>query len=432
MRIGMVTACYNPVINGVTRMVALYKAQLEALGHEVYVFTLGEPDPKGDDSRVIRSAGVPLGDTGYYLSVRYSQEARAMLQEMDILHCHHLFMSVEMAHRYARCPIVYTNHTRYDLYAGTHVPVPQPTADAFMRRIWPEFTDFADVVITPSESVRQVMIDFGVRRPIEVIENGVDLRPFHTPPAPFSKAALGLPTDDVLFMYVGRLSAEKRLQRLIEQFAIAQDLTPDIQLLIVGDGPRKPDLVRLVQTMGLAERVHLVGAVSFEDVANYLAAADVFVTASESEVHPLSVIEGMAAGLPVVAQVAPGIVDTVNSGETGLLTRQPEGGLAAAMCMLASQPALRRQMSTAARAASDPYSIENTVAKTVQLYERLLAARPDLGRDEGHGRSGFNWNKLQTSIQQLGQMLWPPERWVSDKWKEDGPQKPAAPLPEKR
>jgi len=180
MRIGMVTACYKPVINGVTRMVLLYKQHLESLGHEVTVFTLGEPDPAGEEPSVVRSPAIPVAD-GYYVSMRYSRKAQVLLSQMDIIHCHHLFMSVEMAHRYGRCPIVYTNHTRYDLYTGSYTPLPQPAADALMRQIWPEFTDFADVVITPSASVRRVMLDFGVRRPIEVIENGVDLRPFRQP-----------------------------------------------------------------------------------------------------------------------------------------------------------------------------------------------------------------------------------------------------------
>ena len=101
MRIGMVTACYKPVINGVTRMVSLYKQHLEAAGHEVTIFTLGDPDPN-DESGVVRSPGIMLGDYGYYISMRYSSEAQALLQQMDIIHCHHLFMSVEMAHRYGR------------------------------------------------------------------------------------------------------------------------------------------------------------------------------------------------------------------------------------------------------------------------------------------------------------------------------------------
>ena len=119
MRIGMVSATYDPsVINGAVRMVTLYKQHLEALGHEVTIFTLGDEQEGDREARIVRSPGFRLGDYGYFVGLRYSREAQMLLTEMDVVHCHHLLMSVEMAHRYARCPIVYTNHTRYDLYTG--------------------------------------------------------------------------------------------------------------------------------------------------------------------------------------------------------------------------------------------------------------------------------------------------------------------------
>ncbi len=386
MRIGMVTACYKPVVNGVTRMVSLYKERLEALGHEVTVFTLGDPDPAGEESGVIRSTAVPLGESGYYLGIRYSSEAQKLLQQMDIVHCHHLFMSVELAHRYARCPIVYTNHTRYDLYTGSISSLPQPAADALMRRVWPEFADFADVVITPSESVRRVMEAFGVRRQIELIENGVDLRPFRFPTHPHDKKALQIDEDATLLMYVGRLSAEKNLIRLVDQFRIAHDMVPTSHLYLVGGGPLEEQLRKHVKTLQLESNVHFSGVIGYEEVSNYLAAADMFVTASESEVHPLTVIEAMAAGLPVIAPSSPGIVETVESGVSGLLTNLPDGGLAAAMVGLALDSERRERMGEAALAASNQFDIEFTVEQTVKLYERLCALRPDLRRKREHGR----------------------------------------------
>ncbi|MCA9925802.1 MAG: glycosyltransferase [Anaerolineales bacterium] len=412
MRIGMVTACYKPVINGVTRMISLYKQVLESMGHEVYVFTLGEPDPAGDEPGVIRSAAVPLGESGYYVSTGYSSEARALMQEMDIIHCHHLFMSVEMAHRYARCPIVYTNHTRYDLYTGTYSPLAQPAADALMRRIWPEFTDFADVVITPSESVKQVMLEFGVRRPLMVIENGVDLRPFYTPPQPLTKSNMDIPEESILFVYVGRLSTEKNLHHLLKQFAIAQDIVPHLHLMLIGGGPDEEKLLQLVRELKIMAQVHFIGPVEYEQVPNYLAMADMFVTASESEVHPLTVIEAMAAGLPVVAPASPGIVETVTSGATGLLTQYLHGGLAAAMVGLAMNAKSRDTMGSHAREASSRFGIEKTVKRTVALYEQLRVERPDLQRESEHGR----WMLRERSrplVKQLGNLLRLPE-WVEE------------------
>ena len=104
MRIGMVSATYDPtVVNGAVRMVTLYKEHLETLGHEVYIFTLGEPEESDDAARIIRSPGIRLGGYGYYISISYTREAQALLRQMDVVHCHHLLMSVELAHRYVQC-----------------------------------------------------------------------------------------------------------------------------------------------------------------------------------------------------------------------------------------------------------------------------------------------------------------------------------------
>lgn len=409
MRIGMVTACYKPVINGVTRMVSLYKKYLEELGHEVIVFTLGEPDPAGDELGVIRSPAIPVAQ-GYYVSMRYSREAQELLAQMDIIHCHHLFMSVEMAHRYGRCPIVYTNHTRYDLYTGSYIPLPQPAADALMRQIWPEFTDFADVVVTPSESVRRVMLDFGVRRPIEVIPNGVDLRPFSQPEHPRSKRHLGIPESVILLAYVGRLSSEKNLDVLLQQFAIAREIVPDLHLMLIGKGPIEDELRDVVHQLGIDNVVHFMGAVGYDEVGNYLAAADIFVTASISEVHPLTVIEAMAAGLPIAAVASPGITDMVEVGRSGYLTNQPEGGMAAAMVGLAADAKKRWQMGLLARQASERFDITRTVRMTLELYERLQYSRPDLLRKRKHGRWVRNREKLEPLVEQLARLVKPAEK----------------------
>jgi glycosyltransferase involved in cell wall biosynthesis len=315
-----------------------------------------------------------------------------------------------MAHRYGRSPIVYTNHTRYDLYTGSFTSLPQPAADAIMRQIWPDFTDYADGVITPSASLREVMLDFGVRRPIELIENGVDLRPFHNPSKPLSKADLNVPETAVLVTYLGRLSPEKDVDILLEQFAIAKDVVPDLHLMIMGKGACQSELEKQARQSGIANSVLFTGPIAYEEVGNYLAAADLFATASVTEVHPLTVIEAMAAGLPVVAISSPGIVDTVQSGTSGLLTTKPAGGLAAALVGLASNDAWRQQMAQAARCTSERFNIDNTIQRTLELYERLRQERPDLKRKKMHGRRIFDSERLQPVVGHLGKLLWPTEK----------------------
>lgn len=410
MRIGMVSATYDPtVVNGAVRMVTLYRQYLEAAGHEVIIFTLGENQAGDQAAKIIRSPGIRLGDYGYYISMGYTRSAQALLAQMDVVHSHHLLMSVEMAHRYARCPIVYTNHTRYDLYTGAYTPLPQPAADAIMRQVWPEFTDLADVVIAPSESVRRLMIEFGVRAPTVVIENGVELDPFLHPRQPHNRSELGLADDIPLLIYVGRLSSEKNLVLLLEQLAIAREIDPDLHLAIIGKGPQETELRQLAQDLGLQEQVHFVGVVPYDDVANWLAAADAFVTASTSEVHPLTVIEAMAAGLPIIGVDSPGIVDSVEPGRTGHVVKTAEGGLAAAMASLAQDRARARAMGEAARQASRRFDINRTVSLTLDLYHELLANRPDHQRSQEHGRWSRRTETWSGLLDQLAGIIRPPE-----------------------
>ncbi len=407
MKIGMVTAVYKPVVNGVTHMISLYKRHLESIGHEVTVFTLGDPDPSGDEPGVIRSKAIPLRDYGYHFSVRYRRDAQERIREMDVLHCHHLVAGIDLAHRYACSPIVLTNHTRLDLYTGSYMPMPLPqqAVDALMKQVWPEYTDMAEAVIAPSDSVRQVLQEFGVRQRIEVIPNGIDLQPFFDPPQPKQKYDLGIPDTAVLMIYVGRLAEEKNPTVLLEQYAIAAELIPDLHLCLVGTGAAEEDLKNLAAGLPSQDRIHFTGAVPYHEIPNLLAAADFFGTASVTEVHPLTVIEAMAAGLPVAATRSPGMIDSVTNSVSGFLAAEPEQGLAAAIVGLAASSDLRQKMGAAARAASERYDIGLTVAKTVELYENLCKTRPDLQRARPHGKWYRNRKGLRPKLDQIAELI---------------------------
>jgi 1,2-diacylglycerol 3-alpha-glucosyltransferase len=407
MHVGLVSACYKPVINGVTRMVTLYQTRLQQAGEQVTVFTLGKPNQRREEEGIIRSPGLPLGSTGYYVSLGYSEQARRELAKTDILHCHHLFMSLEMAHRYGRCPIVYTNHTRYDLYTSAYTPLPQQAADAIMRLIWPQFTDLCDAIIAPSRSIRDILIGFGVRRPIVVIENGIDLDRFHAPPAPMRKGQLGVASDSCLAVYLGRLSAEKRVDRLLVALAGALVEAPNLHLLVIGDGPLRQALTRLARELAVADAVTFAGSVPQDSVGDWLAAADFFVTASTSEVHPLSVIEAMASGLPVAAVRSPGLMDTVADGETGVLVDEGDATLVGAMANLALNPNACRAMGAAARAASSRFGIDITVGKSLDLYRDLLESGPWQRDDHHRQRQADRLLRLRPMAEKLGGLLHP-------------------------
>src|SRR5512143_680358 len=126
MRIGMMADVYKAHVSGVTHYVELNKRYLEKAGHEVYVFTFGDPQSQDPEPRVVHSPGLPLLDTGYHVSFTYSRPAKKLLQSMDLVHVQHPFVSGRLALHYCQplyIPIVFTNHTRYDLYARAYLPI---------------------------------------------------------------------------------------------------------------------------------------------------------------------------------------------------------------------------------------------------------------------------------------------------------------------
>lgn len=382
MRIGMMVDVYKPHVSGITHYIELNKRYLEAAGNEVYVFTFGDMEYVDEEPRVIRSPGIPLADTGYYLSLRYTTQARHLLQTMDVVHVHHPFLSGRLALRYCRplrIPIVFTNHTRYDLYAQAYVPfLPNEMSESLLRAYLPAFCDAVDKVISPSAGVAQVLRDLGVKAPIEVVPNGVELKRFHQS-RPFPRSEFGFDDDDVLLVYAGRIAPEKNLAFLLQAFSGVARALSNVYLFLLGGGQKQweNELTRLIGELGIGERVRWTGMVPYERLPSYLAMCDAFVTASVTEVHPLSVIEAMGSGLPVVGIRSPGVGDTVVHEVTGFLSTHDLPTYTAYLMRICLEEERRREMGQQARQESEKYDIQRTSQIMLEHYTQLVtASRP--------------------------------------------------------
>ena len=382
MRIGMMVDVYKPHVSGITNYININKRYLEKAGHEVFVFTFGDQDFQDDEPRVVRSPGLPLVDTGYYLSFRHTIAAKKLLQTMDIVHVHHPFLSGRLAIRYCqplRIPIVFTNHTRYDLYAQTYFPiVPEEISDGLLQAYMPPFCEAMSLVVSPSAGMADILRDMGVTSRVEIIPNGVELQHFYKA-KPYTRADFGYTKNDVLLIYAGRIAPEKNLSFLLQAFAGVAHALDHVHLIIVGGGQKQveDEIQQLVAALNLQHRVRFTGMVPYDELPFYLAMCDAFVTASVTEVHPLSVIEGMASGLPVLGIQSPGISDTIEDGKTGFLSTDDLPAFTAKLTRLCLDASLREQMGDAARQASTRYAIERTTHTMLEQYERLVyASRP--------------------------------------------------------
>jgi glycosyltransferase involved in cell wall biosynthesis len=375
MRIGMMADVYKPHISGITNYIELNKKVLEQAGHDVFVFTFGDDDFQDEEPHVIRSPGLPLVDTGYYLSFRYSRQAKNLLQTMDVVHVHHPFLSGRLALRYCRplnIPVIFTNHTRYDIYAQAYLPgLPPEISHSLLETYMPDFCSAVDLVISPSPGMADVLRQFKVNAPITIVPNGVELKRFHKAGGESQREHYGLGADDLLLVYTGRLAPEKNLPFLLRAFIGVAEAIPNAHLLLIGDGPEREKLEEQAAESGVGARIHFIGKVNYDELPNYLVLCDAFVTASVSEVHPLSVVEAMAAGLPVMGIRSVGVGDTVQNGVTGYLSSNDLAAFTARLTRLCLETSTRRRMGKQARKASEEYDIQRTTQEMLKHYEHF-------------------------------------------------------------
>jgi 1,2-diacylglycerol 3-alpha-glucosyltransferase len=376
MRIGMMVDTYKPYVSGVTNHVDLHKRALERAGHEVYVFTFGDEDYPDDDPHVLRSPGVALSDTGFYLSLRYKSKHKKLLQTMDVAHVHHPFLSGRLALNYCRSeriPIVFTNHSRYDLLAQAYLPLmPDEVSHSLLQAYMPDFCEAVDLVISPSESMAKILRELEVKSHIEVIPNGVDLQKFREA-KPFPRTQFGFKEEDILLVYAGRIAPEKNLSFLLQAFAGIAQMMPNVYLLMVGGGKKQfeEEVQNLIAQLGIGNRVYSTGMIAYDDIPSYLAMCDIFVTTSVAETFGMSTVEAMGVGLPIMAIHAAGTSDLVEDGKTGFLSTEDLAAFTAKLTYLCLHPGLRKEMGLAGCKASEQYDIERTTNMLLGHYFRL-------------------------------------------------------------
>jgi glycosyltransferase involved in cell wall biosynthesis len=207
---------------------------------------------------------------------------------------------------------------------------------------------------------------------LTVIHNGMDLPTAAPRHRDEIRRELGIPAGGRVIAYVGRLARQKRVQDLIWGFELIRVMEDEVQFLIIGDGPERASLERFAQNLGIGSRVRFLGHRS--DASSLLPAFDLFWLASDFEGLSNSVMEAMAAGLPVVASDIPPNRELVVDGETGYLV--PVGDRVAFAQFgqkLLSDSTLAEQLGRAGRERiRRKFSVEQMVDGYAKLYREVL------------------------------------------------------------
>jgi len=378
MRVALFTNNYLPMRGGVTTAVETLRRGLEALGHQAWVFAPRFANVAADPPFVFRYASVPaLTYPDFPLAIPFSPRlARAVRDlDIDIFHAQHPFLLGRTARRLARRlgrPLVFTYHTRYEKYSH-YVPLRQDWVRALAISWSCAFADLADLVIAPSAGIRDTLGERGVRAPMEVVPTGIELDHFSPGDRSASRAALGLPADDPLLLYVGRLDREKSVERLLAAFEQVAAVLPTARFVLVGQGTHARSLREQARRSPAGDRIDFRGVSPREELPPYYRAADLFLFASETETQGLVLAEAAACGLPAVAVSASGVDEAIANGETGILTKAEPRELADAAIALLLDPARRRAMGESARRLAErEFSARRQIGRMMALYEALL------------------------------------------------------------
>lgn len=373
MRIAQVLT-RGDVLGGAQTHVRELSLELRRLGHEVTVIT-GAP---GVFTSQLLQAEIPwLPVKSMVHPLKPHLDGAALVELAFALHrlkpdlvCAHTAKAGSLARaaaRVLRIPSVFTPHgwSMFD-----RVSLAPNKLFCYVERL---ASRLGTRVINVCEFERALARQYDIGRPeaLDVVHNGI--------------AELDLPRvravgyQPPILVMVARFAAQKDHGTLLE--ALSGLLGTEWHLLLVGAGDRKPAVAAQAASLGLGGRVSILPAET--DVVRLLMGAQIFVLSTHFEALPISILEAMRAGLPVVATDVGGISESVRHGQTGLLVRPGDvEGLREGLARVIADPALRMALGDEGRRLwAAHFTAAAMAARTLEVYERALASHPHLAKD---------------------------------------------------
>ena len=328
---------------------------LTALGHEVLAVSLGsEHTPI---SRRMEEAGVRIEyldkKPGLDLSMLPKLVTLMKREKPDVVHSHlSVIKYTGLAAKLAgvkKC--IHTVHN-----------VAQEEAEGPLQKLANKiyFGLGWSVPVALSPEVRKTIVEvYGLpEHNVPVVYNGIDLSRC-VPKEDYS-------ADTVTLVHIGRFNVQKNHRGLLEAFRKLLEQVPNCRLRLLGDGELREEMEGYARELGVADRVEFLGSQS--NVYPYLHQADIFLLPSLFEGMPMTIIEAMGTGLPVVASAVGGVPDMLRHGESGILVSCDPEEVSRACAGLARDEALRRRLGETARADSVRFSAEHMAKRYCAVY----------------------------------------------------------------
>jgi glycosyltransferase involved in cell wall biosynthesis len=388
MRILIAGTVYYPALNGQAVFTESLTEGLARNGHEVLSIF---PSEKGHAYRTIRnnvriealkSTNLNMIHTGAYFSLFSESAIRRIFQSFrpEIVHIQDHFPLSHDVVRVAKqfgIRLIGTNHFMPENLAA-YVRLISNIKPFYNRVMWNWMLgtyNRLDLATAQSKASAAILRSQGLSIPVYPVSCGIDLRRFHPDPTldrTEVRTRYGLDPNRTVFLFVGRVDHEKRLDVLLQAIKLLD--RDDVQLAIAGHGAAQEHLKTMVSELGLGDRVHFTGFVPAEDLPALLNSADIFTMPSEAELLSIASLEAMACGRPVLLANAVALPELAGDGVNGYLFRPGDAADAArCMALLVNHPERWARMGASSQEKAQFHSLENTLKQYETLYTHLLA-----------------------------------------------------------
>jgi glycosyltransferase involved in cell wall biosynthesis len=370
MRIALFTETFLPKVDGIVTRLCHTISHLQANGHEVLIFSPNGGLAEFKGARIFSVDGFPLPlYPELKLAIPRPEIGKALETfRPDLIHIVNpavLGLGGLFYSKWLRLPLVASYHTHlpeYLKYYGLS------WLEGLLWELLKAGHNQAQLNLCTSTAMVETLSNKGIER-TALWQRGVDIETFHPrlrSDAMRQRLSQGHP-DSPLLLYVGRLSAEKEIDRIKPVLATI----PQARLALVGDGPHRQDLER--HFAGTA--THFVGYLGGQELGAAFASADAFVFPSRTETLGLVLLEAMAAGCPVVAARSGGIPDIVQDGVNGYLfdPNDDRGAMTATQKLLAN-PAERDTLRHNARQEAERWGWAAATLQLEQYYQQVLTS----------------------------------------------------------
>lgn len=389
MTIALFSDSYLPTKSGVVTVVLQLREQLIKLGHKVLLITVETTEEfHSDDPLVYQVHSKPLGmGTDQFISLPFIPNLVKFLKKnnVELIHCHTEFgigNAAVICAKTLKIPAICTTHTMWTEFYKHYIPMAKFISPNVIQKTMKIFYKRFNALIAVSSKARNLTKSKKMlpKMPSVIIPNAIDDSKFvqkHLTAQEKQeiRSKYGIKNTDVLLLFLGRLAEEKRVFELLTICKNVVKKCGNCKVMFVGNGPAYIGMTNICTKEISEGKIIFTGFVEWEKVHNFYESADIFITASLSEMHSMTILEAELSSLPIVTRKDDSYIDSIFDNENGYLCNTDEE-MEEKIIQLISDEVKRKKFGKKSLEITKNFTIEKYMQRTLFVYDEVIKKYP--------------------------------------------------------